>query len=132
MLKSETKKYLGDILSTSGKINENIDNRFYKGVGKVSEIMSILQEVSFGPHYFKMALLFRKSILLSSMLCSSEALYGITHSHMENLNKLTGCFSENYFKFQMELPLKLFILKRLQYPFGTFSLVEGFYISGIY
>merc|ERR1711942_652718 len=49
MLKSETQKYLGDVLSTSGKINENITNRYNKGVGKVNEIMGILQEVSFGP-----------------------------------------------------------------------------------
>ena len=87
MLKFETQKYLGDILTTSGKINENITARYNKGIGKVNEIMGILQEVSFGPHYFKMALLFRKSILLSSMLCSSEALYGITNSHIEKFRK---------------------------------------------
>ena len=111
MLKSETQRYLGDILSTSEKINENINNRYNKGVGKVSEIMSILQEVSFGPHYFKMALLFRKSILLSSMLCSSEALYGITHSHIEKLEQVD----------------RMFFRKLFQVPNGT--AIEAFYLE---
>ena len=68
MLKSEKQKYLGDILTTSGKITENITARYIKGIGKVNEILGILQEVSFGPHYFKMALLFRNSIFVNSML----------------------------------------------------------------
>ena len=72
MLISDKEKYLGDILTTNGKIHENITARYNKGIGKVNEILGILQEVSFGPHYFKMALLFRNSILLNSMLCSSE------------------------------------------------------------
>ena len=47
-------KYLGDILSTSGKLDGNIEAIYNKGLGKVNEIMGILQEVSFGPHYFQM------------------------------------------------------------------------------
>ena len=73
MQNSESQNYLGDILSTSGKINENIISRYKKGIGKVNAIIGILQEVSFGPYYFKMALLFCNSILISSMLCSSAA-----------------------------------------------------------
>ena len=56
MLKSDKQKYLGDILTTTGTINENILDRCNKGKGKVNEILTILQEVCFGPHYFKMAL----------------------------------------------------------------------------
>ena len=111
MLKSETQKYLGDILTTSGKINENIAARYNKGIGKVNEIMGILQEVSFGPHYFKMALLFRKSILLSSMLCSSEALYGINKSHIEKLEQVD----------------RIFFRKLFQVPNGT--AIEAFYLE---
>ena len=111
MLKSETQKYLGDVLTTSGKINENIMSRYNKGIGKVNKILGILQEVSLGPHYFKMALLFRNSILLSSMLCSSEVLYGITNAHIEKLEQVD----------------RIFFRKVFQVPNGT--AIEAFYLE---
>ena len=80
MLNSETQIYLGDLLTTSGKINENIISRYNEIIGKV---IGILQEVSFGQQYFKMALLFCSSFLLGSMLCSSKVLYEITNAHIE-------------------------------------------------
>ena len=52
MLASDREKYLGDILTTDGWIDQNIGERYNKGVGKVNEIMGMLQAVSFGPHYF--------------------------------------------------------------------------------
>ena len=45
----------------------------------------MLKEVSFGYHYFSMAMLFRVSILINGMLCSSEALHGITNAYVEQL-----------------------------------------------
>ena len=98
MLTSERERYLGDILTTNGKIDQNILARCNKGTGKVNEIMSMLQEISFGPHYFQMALLFRNSILLSSMLCSSEVLYGITKSHIEQLEQVDRIFFRRLFQ----------------------------------
>ena len=108
MLKSETQKYLGDILTTSGKINENIINRYHKGMGKVNEIMGILQEVSFGPHYFKMARLFRDSILLYSMLCSFEVLYGITNAHIEKLEYVDKIFFRKLFQVRNSTAIEAF------------------------
>ena len=72
---------MGQICShqTDGRIDQNIIEGYNKGVGKVNEIMGMLQEVSFGPHYFQMAILFRNTILLSSMLCNAEV-YGITQA----------------------------------------------------
>ena len=93
MLNSETQIYLGDLLTTSGKINENIISRYNKRIGKVSVIIGILQEVSFGQQYFKMALLFCNSFLLCSMLFSSKVLYEITNAHIEKLEPVDRiCF----------------------------------------
>ena len=49
-----------------------------------------MKEVSFGFYYFSMALMFRTTNLINGMLCSSEALYGITKNHvaqLESVNK---------------------------------------------
>ena len=112
MLTSDRETYLGDLLTTDNKIDQNIIARCNKGMGKINGIISLLQEVSFGPHYFKMAILFRSSMLLSSMLCNSEVLYGITKSHIKkNLNKLTGYSSKDCSRCLTVLQLKPSILK---------------------
>ena len=92
MKTSEKETYLGNLLTTDGKLDQNIKERFNKGVGKTNEIISILREVSFGPHYFETAVLFRNSILMNSMLCSTEALLGLTQSHVEKLEQVDQIF----------------------------------------
>ena len=52
--------YLGDIISGDGTNKLNIENRISKGVGKIAQIMSMLERVSLGKHYFKIAFLFRE------------------------------------------------------------------------
>ena len=65
MLKSEKEKYLGNLLTSNGKINENILTRCNKSIGLINEIMSTLNEVSFGYHYFEIGILFRNSKLIN-------------------------------------------------------------------
>ena len=108
---TDSEKYLGNILSINGKIDQNINDRFAKGVGKTNEIISILQEVSFGPHYFETAKLFRNSILISSMLCSSEALLGITKAHIEKLEQADRIFFRRLFEVPRSTAIESFYLE---------------------
>ena len=59
MLSSSKEKYLGDVLTTDCKIDQNIEERYNKGIGIVNQI---LKEISFGKDYFEMAVLFRQSL----------------------------------------------------------------------
>ena len=43
----EKETYLGDILTSDGKLNENVKERYNKGLGIVNQILAILKEVSF-------------------------------------------------------------------------------------
>ena len=61
MKKSFKETYLGEILTSDGKINENIHNRYSKGIGIANTIISLLKDISFGKYFFDMALLFRNS-----------------------------------------------------------------------
>ena len=69
--------YLGDIISSDGSNKANIMKRISKGNGIVSQIRSILERVSLGAHYFKIAMLLRESMLLNGILSSSESWYGL-------------------------------------------------------
>ena len=77
MKTTSSEKYLGDIISNSGKIDENIENRVNKGMGSVNSIISLVEEISFGENYFEMALLFRNSML--------NVLYGVKKTHLDIL-----------------------------------------------
>ena len=69
MLTSDSEKYLSNILTTDARIDINITDRYNKGIGKTNEILSILKEISFGPHVFQTALLFCNSSCRSSSRC---------------------------------------------------------------
>ena len=64
MLTSDREKYLGDIISSDCKINENIEERYNKGIGISNKIIGLLKEISFAHFYFEMAVLFRQSQLV--------------------------------------------------------------------
>ena len=116
MQKTKKEKYLGDILSSSGKIDDNINERFKKGLGIINEIMSIIKEVSFGYHYFEIGILFRNSKLINGIMCSIEALYGLTTKHIEILEKLDRDFFRKLFKSGASTPIESFYLSTNTMP----------------
>ena len=67
-----SEKYLGDVNSSSRKIDENIQMRHDKGMGIINSIMSILKEISFGQFYFEIAMMLRTSMRVNGMLFSIE------------------------------------------------------------
>ena len=129
MKKANKEKYLGNYLSSDSRIDYDIQQRYNKGVGIVNQIIGLLKEVSFGHYYFEMALLFRNSMLINGILCSVDALYGITNTHIEQLEQCdrmlmrklfssvsTTAIEAYYFELGMVLPLRFIIIaKRLMF-----------------
>ena len=76
-------KYLGDIISNDGRNIKNVKARVAKGKGIVTKIMTILEGIPFGNHYFEVAVILRNSLLVSSMLCNSEAWYNVTSAELD-------------------------------------------------
>ena len=69
--------YLGDILSSNGKNYTNIKNRTSKGIGTVSEILEILDNLSLGPHYLITGMLLRNSVLINGMIFNCEVWFNM-------------------------------------------------------
>lgn len=80
--------YLGDVISGDGSNKLNIQSRVSKGLGKIAQIMSMVEKISLGRHYFKIAFLLRESIFLSSVLTNSEVWYRVTKADLEELELL--------------------------------------------
>ena len=88
MQRTNKQRYLGNLVCPSGKVDDNIEDRFGRGLGIINQIMSLLREVSFGRYYFQMALVFRNSLLINSILCNIEADYQLKEKHVEKLESL--------------------------------------------
>ena len=64
--------YLGDVISSDGKNEKNIQSRISKGLGKITDILYCLGRIALGSHYFSIAMLMRESQFLNSVLTNAE------------------------------------------------------------
>ena len=83
--------YLGDVVSQDGKNTKNVQNRVSKGMGIVTEIMDILNTVSFGSKYFEIAIILREAKLINGILTNVEVWYGLQTKEiceLEEVDKL--------------------------------------------
>ena len=77
--------YLGDVVRADGKNSSNIQARVSKGLGIVSQIMTILETVSFGEKYFNIALSLREAMFLNGILTNADVWYNVNKSDLEEL-----------------------------------------------
>ena len=101
---SVEEKYLGDIISADGSNKKNIENRRAKAYGIVKSIMTMLEEIPFGPNYFEMAKLFRNSLFLSSTLLNCEVWYGLTLKDIEIFENLDMILLKKIFEAPKSTP----------------------------
>ena len=116
MKTASSETYLGDVLTSDSKITANIQSRCDKGQGIINQSVSMLQEVSFGYYYFEIALMFRNSMFLNGILCSSEALYGIKNEHIEMLEKCDRAFMRRVFDCPISTPIESYYLETSTVP----------------
>ena len=88
MQKVSEETYLGDIISEDGKNTKNLKQKISKGLGIISQIMNILENVTLGEHFFTTAVLLRESMFLNGILTNVEVLYGLKKSEIEQFEEL--------------------------------------------
>ena len=116
MNKSTSERYLGDILSSDGKNDLNVTDRYNKGIGYVNQILGILKEISFGHYYFEQAIQLRNAKLVNGMLCSIEAMYGLTIAQIEKLEKCDRQFFRKIFNAPVSTPTESFYIETNTLP----------------
>ena len=85
---SDEEKYLGDLLTSDGSNTRNIKVRKAKGFGIVDKIISMLDDIFFGPFSIEVGLIQRCSHLINSILLNSEVWYGLTKANVEELEQV--------------------------------------------
>ena len=91
---------MGDIIASDGKNTKNISARSNRGTGVVNQIMSMLEDICFGKYYFQVAMVFRNSLLISSLLTNAESWYNLTAAEIDELEKV----DENLLRRVLEAP----------------------------
>ena len=103
--------YLGDIISNTDKNLENVKSRLAKGMGIISQIMSILDRITVGKHYFETALLLRESMFINSILVNAEIWYGMSNTDIQNLCKLDQSLLRKILNAQISTPIESLYLE---------------------
>ena len=88
MEKVKEDTYLGSVISDNCNNDKKLEKAKNKGIGIVSVIMAMLQEMSFGQHYFEIAAILRESLFLNGILWNLETWYDIKKKDIEELEKI--------------------------------------------
>ena len=77
-----------DYLSNEGSNDINIDERWKKGIGLVSQVISLIKEVTLGQYYFKIGLLYRETNIVNGLLFYSEIWYNFKKCQIKKLENI--------------------------------------------
>ena len=111
MEEKEEEKYLGDVISTDGRNLKNIKARIAKGKGIANKIITMLDDIPFGKHYFEVGIILRDSLLVSSVLFNSEAWYNLTESDLDLLETVDLLFLRKLLKAPKGTPKEMLFLE---------------------
>ena len=98
--------YLGDIIMSNASNELNIQARVSKGLGKVTEVMNILEKVTFGFHFFKVSKMLRESIFLNGIMTNSEVWYGVSKKQVEQLEQVDKLLMRKVLETPVSSPLE--------------------------
>ena len=104
-------EYLGDIICADGNNKANIQKRIGRGFGIISEIINILSQISYGYHYFEIALLLRTSLFLSSVLNNVEVMYNFSKADGEKFDAIDLTLMRKVLKAPKSTPKEAFYLE---------------------
>ena len=107
------------MLSADGKNTKNVKNRVSKGIGIVSQIVDLLENTCFGPHYFKTAMLLRESMLVNGITTNVEVWHSVLESEIEELQNVDKLMFRRLLNVPKSTPIESFYLELGVIPIGV-------------
>ena len=111
MENTEEQKYLGFLVSSSGNNKKHIAEKRGKGLGIVKQISAILENITFGYHKYKVAVLLRNSLFINSILSNAEVWYSVSTSEIEQLEEIDEMLLRNILSAPRSTPRPLLYLE---------------------
>ena len=114
--KTESEKYLGDIVSCDGKNTKNILARRAKGVGIVDQVNKILEGTVYGPFIFEVAIILRQSLFINGVLNNAECWYGVKESELDQLEQVDEMLLRKLLEVGQGCPKEMLFLETGLWP----------------
>ena len=118
MAETEEEKYLGDIISVDGRNIKNVKARVAKGKGIIRKIITLLDGIPFGRHFFEVGIMLRNSLLVSSVLFNCEAWYNLTKAEISLLESIDIQFLRSLLNAPRRTPKVMLYLELGVIPLG--------------
>ena len=106
MEEKDEEKYLGDVISKDGRNLKNI-----KGKGIVKKILNILEGIPVGKLYYQVAVILRNSLLVSNIICNSEAWFSLTESDLNLLETVDVSLLRSILKAPKSTPKEMLFME---------------------
>ena len=126
MQSSNQEKYLGDVISSDAKIDQNIKMRHDKGLGIINQILSILKEISFGVYHFEIGMLLRTTQLINGILYNTEALFSIQQCHIDQFEECDKSLMRKMFNTELGTPIESYYLESSAWPLRFIIMARKF------
>lgn len=91
--------------------------RVSRGLGIITQMEHILNTISLGERYFEIALLLRESMLINSVLSTSDIWYGLKTKEIESLETLDKLYLSKILSTKISTPYESYFLELGIYPF---------------
>ena len=111
--------YLGYIISYNGSNQKNITSRFGKVLGIISQVINILETVSFGRYFFQIAMTLRETMFLNGILTNADVWYNLRKSEVEELEELDRSLLRKIFGTKFSCPKEALYLESGALSIGT-------------
>ena len=79
-------------------------------MGIISQIYLILEDISFGPYMFQIAILLRESMFINGMLTNAEIWYNFSENEIREFENLDKLYFKTIFKVPNSTPTEAFFL----------------------
>ena len=109
-------KYLGDILSSNSKQDENIKERISRASGAAKETIQMLNDLCLGEFYFQGANILRSSLFISSLISNAEAWVNLSTKNISNLEALDEKLLRDILSAHAKTPKELLYLETGSLP----------------
>jgi hypothetical protein len=94
-------------------------------------LLNIFRDYSFGPYYFFVAVMFRNSMLIHSVLCNSEVWYNLSESNLSQLEAIDENLLRRIFETGSSTPKAMLYLELGIYPVRFILPTRTFYPTDV-
>ena len=119
-------KYLENIISNDGSCDKTINDRWNKGIGIINSVITLINNISLGQHYFKIGLLFRETNIINGIMTSIEVMHNITKKQVSKLENIDEIYLRKLLRAPVTTAIEALFIETGKIPLGIILKMRHF------